>query len=284
MASGCASVAVGGDPIIEIEWIKRLPADGKAWFLRHGERLQEAVASAQEDATDQLVPIMLAEGSAVPALRAALGRATWRKFHHASEATNLLRALVWMRFQGEVTWSEIAALPPEHLRSCRNAFDWPTGRYAAHHAPAGQFHKFAMLYRDVVKLGVAPKAHWTPTRLRRERDRLFRKAKIAEANPELWASKTQYCVDGFTFTLLCSDRALVAEGISMRHCVASYIDAARADLSRVFVCTGPERATLRIDRDGGFELRGFANAEVSQPCARAAAHIRRLVFCEDVLG
>lgn len=278
MACVDAAGAAKGTHSGNIAWLNRLHGENREVFARHCEALRGAITQAQKDAVDQLIPIMLAEKTSIPALRVRLGRATWRQIHHATEATNLLRALVWLRFQGDVSWAEIVAIPPHHLRSCRNALDWPTGRFAAHHAPQGQFHKFAMLYRDVVKMGVRPRAHWTPARLRRERDKLFAEAKITEADATRWASALEHQIGAFHFVRLCSDRDLVTEGVAMRHCVASYADAARAGQACVFRCTGPERATLSIGQDGTVELRGFANAKVSRACMGASAALAAEVF------
>ncbi len=284
MASDCADVAIGGDATIEIPWLDRLHGESRQAFVRHVSRLRKDIAQAQRDSVHQVIPIMLAEGKTVPELRAMLGRATWRKIHHDSESTNLLRALIRLRFEEQVSWAGLVEVPTHHLRSCRNAFDWSTAAFASQHAPAGHFHKFAMLYRDVVKMGVTPRPHWTPARLKRERDQLFSAAKIAEADPAPFAKTRQWTVGDYAFTQLCSDRALVTEGIAMRHCVASYTDAARADESRVFRCEGPERATLRFDRDGGFELRGYANADVSPACFEAAVLLHAQIFSPAAVG
>lgn len=257
-----------------LAWIERLPEPIGVAFERGLADLSDSVKLAEQDGLNQLIPVMLAAAQPVPALRLSVGRTTWRQIHHATEAINLLRSLVWLRFDGVVTWQEIVAIPSHHLRSCRNAYDWPTGQFAAQHAPEGGFQKYAMLYRDVVKLGATPQPHWTPARFRREKDRLFSASRISDADPARWATPATFRYDGFTFTRLCSDRDLVTEGIAMRHCVASYAATARAGTTLVFRCEGRERATASLTPDLAIELRGFANADVSAACLAAARALR----------
>ncbi|MEL6640736.1 MAG: hypothetical protein AAFP98_05395 [Pseudomonadota bacterium] len=258
-------------------WLTRMHGGPREVFEKSFDVMAEAVAVARRDRLEQLIPIILAERKSVPELRKTLGKATWRRIHHADTGTNLLRALVWLRHQQEAIWSDIAMVPDHHLRSCRNVIDWETGQFAATHAPEGEFQKYAMLYRDVIKLGVRPRPQWSPARVRRERDRRFSQSKIKQASAVSWAPSFICQIGDFRFSRLCDDRALVTEGIAMRHCVASYRDDARTGSAVVMRCEGAERATLRFSSVESFELRGFANADVSESCV-AASLIARKVF------
>lgn len=237
--------------------------------------MQGAVTQLHADGLAQITPVLLVTGKTVSQLRAELGRSAWRRIHHDTEATNFLKCLIWMKYQEDATWGEISDLPRTHLRSCRNAIDWPTAQFAARLAAPGQFAQVAMLYRDTLKMGGSPKNSWSLPRLRREHDALAVALSIKRASPATWAVPFEYEFEGYIFRRLISDRDFVQEGKMQRHCVAAYIQEARAGLCVSMACTGRERATFRFGQDNDWELSGFANSAVSSGCVDAAQAARR---------
>ena len=186
-----------------------------------------------------------------------------------------MRALIWLRYEGDADWVQIVRLPDVHLRSCRNALDWPTARFAARMAEPGKFLQTAMLYRDTVKLGGCPDSKWSLHRLKREYDLLSVNAAIENASARPWATPFETSDGPYQFTRLISDRDLVREGKLQRHCIATYREAARDGACVVMKCTGAERATMRFSQGDVHEINGFGNGPVSAECSGAAMVVRR---------
>lgn len=262
-------------PAIVPDWFVPLHGHYRQFFMERLSAMQGAVAQLHADGLAQITPVLLVTGKTVAQLRAELGRAAWRRIHHDTEATNFLKCLIWLKYQGDASWADICALPRVHLRSCRNAIDWPTAKFAAHLATPGQFAQVAMLYRDTLKIGGDPKSSWNLPRLRREHDSLAAELSIKRASPAIWAEPFEYQTAGFLFRRLISDRDLVQEGKRQRHCLAAYIQDARAGQCVSMACTGRERATLRFGQKGDWELSSFANGPVSEDCAHAARSAQR---------
>lgn len=251
-------------------WFNSLHGDIRTFFETRLNRLRNEIDQLNEDNLAQLAPIVLVTGRSIVQLRKKWGRGVWRKVHHADETTNFLRALVWLRHREGAQWHEVIRLPAQHLRSVRNAANWNAARFAAHAAEAGRFSQTLMLYLDVVKMGGQPRRSWSVSRLKKEHVSRVTSAAIAEADPAPWAAPFMVQVDGFTFSRLISDRDFVAEGISQRHCVATFRDRARSGACIAFACEGRVRATLRFDAEGDWELTGRANVAVPSACLSAA--------------
>ncbi len=252
------------------EWFERLRGKDRDFFSQRFAKMANDVRDAHRDGLDQLVPIILVMQQNVTRLRAQLGRSAWRAIHHASEMTNFMRALLWMKHAGKVPWTQIVEIPEHHLRSCRNAIDWPTAYFAARHATPGQFAQLSMLYRDTLRMGATPNPAWSLKRLRREHDALALRAALEDVSATPWAAPFEFEQDGYLFKRLISDRDFTFEGKVQRHCVASYREDAKAGRCIVMRCSGAERATYRFGGEDGTELRGFANADVTQKCAEIA--------------
>jgi len=261
------------------DWLVPLRGEYRAFFTNRLVQMEQAVVQLHRDGLPQITPVVLATGKNVGTLRRELGRAVWRRIHHDTETSNFLKCLVWMKYKEDASWAEIDALPRTHLRSCRNAIDWPTAQFAARLAAPGRFAQVTMLYRDTIKMGGAPKPGWSLQRLRREHDRLAMGLAIKRASPVPWAAPFVAEQAGFVFTRLVSDRDFVTEGKLQRHCVAAYIAEARAGSCIAMACTGAERATLRFGKDD-WELSGFANSDVTPACADAA-RVAQALFCQN---
>lgn len=271
------------EKVEELAWFGRLHGDARDQFLFRARAMPETIREILDDRLQHLLPVILIEGDSIPALRRRIGRANWRKIHHASEHTNFLRSLIRLRFGCQAKWADIVALPEHHLRSCRNAVDWPTAQFAGRLAQPGQFLQTAMLYRDVVKMGGRPDQNWSYTRLKRAHGKLSVTAAIAAADPAIWCDPFTFDADGYSFVQLVSDRDFVTEGKSLRHCVATYRAQARDGSCVVMRCTGEERATLRFDRTGDLEVSGPANSTVSSRC-KAASEKARASYFQHVKG
>lgn len=259
-------------------WFRSLFGDPKDFFTHQLSTMPDVVKKAVADGNAHILPVVLACGLDVPTARQTLGRATWRKIHHANEHTNFMRSLVWLRFKSEANWHDIVDLKDCHLRSCRNAIDWPTARYAGNHAALGQFVQTAMMYCDVVKMGGQPDDAWSLAKLKRDYVKRKTSTSVAAANPEPWAVPFTFKSGGFKFERLNSDRDFILESNAMRHCVATYQEDARSEDVYFLRCTGLERATIRCDRAGTFEIRSFANGLVSKSCEAAAQVAVRQLF------
>lgn len=251
-------------------WFKSLHGDIRTFFETRLTKLHAEIDQLNKDNLAQLAPIVLVTGRSIVQLRKKWGRGIWRKVHHSDETTNFFRALVWLRHRKAADWNEIIRLPAQHLRSVRNASNWNAARFAAHSAETGRFSQTLMLYLDVVKMGGHPRRSWSVSRLKKEHVIRATSAAIAKADPAPWAPTFKVNIGGFMFSRLVSDRDFVAEGISQRHCVASFRDRARSGGCIAFACEGRARATLRFDAEGDWELTGLANAPVSAACQTAA--------------
>jgi hypothetical protein len=265
-----------------LPWFAALHGDSRQAFLKNLSRVRRDVVEALADGNAQVLPILICSGLGIKSFRAATCPSVWRKIHHATEQTNFLRALVWLRFHEHASWAEVVRLPEVHLRSCRNAIDWPTAKFAAHLAGPGTFSQIAMVYRDMIKMNIVPSAGWSVARLKREHAEASVGARIDAADPVVWGTPLTVLSDGFVFTRLISDRQIITEGSERRHCVGSYLKAAQMGECGVMACTGRERATLLSHANGDYELSGYANAPVSADCIRAAKKARQSLV--DILS
>lgn len=263
-------------------WLSGLHGAHRELFERRLGDMPETLVDADRDGLHHLLPVLLVTGQDVATMRRDVGRAVWRKIHHASEQTNFLRSLIWLRFEADACWGDIVNLKQAHLRSCRNAIDWQTAKLADRLAEPGRFLQVSMLYRDVVKMGGEQSKKWSLSRLKREHARLSTQCAIADADPQDWCPPFQTLQDGFTFARLTSERDFVIEGKTQRHCVGSMRDEAKKGRIVVMRCTGRERATLLIKSDKSLEVASSANGAVSDRCL-AAAKAASAVFLRQEL-
>lgn len=252
------------------EWLNLVYGAHRAFFDKRILDMSETLAAVLRNGHQHLLPVLIVTGQSVRTMRREVGKSVWRKIYHASEHTNFLRSLIWLRFRSEANWSEIVDLKEMHLRSCRNAIDWPTAIFADRLAEPGRFLQTSMLYHGVVKLGGEPVKQWSLRKLQKEHAKLSIRRAIADANPEDWCAPFETTQDGFDFTRLTSDRDFVSEGKTQRHCVASMLEEARTGSVVAMRCTGHERATLVIKSDQSIELAGMANTAVSERCMTAS--------------
>lgn len=254
-----------------LEKMKRGPV--KSVFANRLHYNARKVRQADADGIDQLVPIIIAAEAEPADLRRELGSGVWKKIHHATQATNGKRATIWLHFLGKKPWSEIVEIKPCHLGSVLNSIkrneQWTSVYYAGTRASSGRFHQTEMLYRDAARMGVQINPKWSLTRLRKEHDAASLKAALRKASSTPWAKPWSTSVDGFKFERLISDQDFAYEGLSQRHCVASYARTAKRGDLVVFRVTGADRATYAFSPQWS-ELKTFANGAPSKKLKNAA--------------
>jgi hypothetical protein len=135
---------------------------------------------------------------------------------------------------------------------------------------------------DTRRMGTEPNLAWSVKRLKREHDALALKAAMAQHSPEPWAAPFVFEHDGYRFERLVSDLEMAQEGLSQRHCVASYTRAAKQGDYIVLRITGKERATFGFGLNRCDELKGFANSEVTKDCRAAAKEAKRACIAQVV--
>ncbi|MEO0765177.1 MAG: PcfJ domain-containing protein [Pseudomonadota bacterium] len=261
-------------------WIDRLPRDARYVFQNRASMMPNAVDQMFDDNLDQLVPIVLCEGS-VPAARAAIGKSGWKAMHKSSLSTNVMRAR--LRLLHQMEWKDIVTIRPCHLRfvnrhvSIRGKQTWthrPAIRYAAQKAPSKDAAHILQLYSDAEVMGVAVNFKWSLTRLKKEHDLAALRLKLDKTDSIPFARPMLCHIDGLSFDRLISEQAVAAEGITQRHCVGSYAGQARRGTVYLFKVDGAERATLSIEIYKGHcalqQIYKMANRKV-RPQTRAAA-------------
>lgn len=267
------------------KWLQRMRGDEQYAMTSRFSLMTDAVSQAQNDSLKQLVPIITVSEKWPSALRKEMGKAVWKAYHHATEATNVKRARIWMYFNGAVSWEEIAQIKPVHLgcavMDMRRA-EWSIILYAGSKADRDQYSGIFMLWRDTVRMGLDPNPAWSVKRLKREHDALALEAAMRQHSGQIWAKPFVFEHKGYRFERLISDLDMAQEGLSQRHCVASYTgDAKRGDYV-VLRITGKERATFGFGRNYYDELKGFANSEVSKDCRAASIEAKKAYIAQVV--
>ena len=264
------------------DWIERRPnEERRSWAHLYSFAARKA-EQALAGGLDQLVPIIVVTGKDPQVLRKEMGNAVWRKIHRASTATNVKRATIW-RYTDALTFADIVAIRPMHLfrlakvRQWANDIELQAALYAGINAERSQFFHVRMLWIDTERMGGHPKPVWSVRRLGREHDRLARAAILTETDPTPFTEPQTLHAGDFRFTRLISAADLALEGHVMRHCIASYAEAARRDEIAVFRVEGADkRATFAFSMASAWrELKGFANASVSRDLQRAADDVRK---------
>lgn len=233
------------------------------------------IQQAESDGLPQLVPIIVAMSQRPKEIRKAVGKAVWKRMHHATVATNAKRARIWFRDRDKIDWPDLVQIQPCHLSRALNAIriagQADATIYAGIHAPQGAFPRIRMLWVDTQRMGGQPKECWSITRLQKEHDALAKEHAAANLDATPWAAPCVIEQDGYLFERLISDLDMAQEGLAQRHCIASYTSRARAHKVIAFRVTGAERATYAFAANTRWdELQCFANSNPSIACWRAA--------------
>ena len=97
------------------------------------------------------------------------------------------------------------------------------------------------------RAGVEVNHDWSYRRWSEEHDRLSWDVARKGYSETKFAEDCSFTQNGYTFTLLTSQADISAEGMQMRHCVASYALCASKGTYAVFKIDGKERATLGLN-------------------------------------
>jgi len=232
---------------------------------------------AELDGIERVAPILLAMGCSPREARQRVGKAVWKVAHHSDLHLNLARAeiMIW----ANIGLPDLIHFPRGALREAKSKMR-ATSREAV--IAAGriaktrtEFREAVMLAHDTKRMGGNIDLKWSLRRLREGHDRLAMEFARAKSDPTPWREPWACKVDGFKFTMLNSMADFSAEGLTQRHCVASYASEAKEGRYIIMRIDGKERATVRF---GGhpvrvLEVRGRYNADVSEACRRACAKV-----------
>jgi hypothetical protein len=112
------------------------------------------------------------------------------------------------------------------------------------------FEQTLDVVRDTIRMadraGVEVNYNWSYRRWNEEHDRLSWNMARKGYSEKKFAEHLSFTLQGYTFTLLTSQADIAAEGMQMRHCVASYAHTASIGNYAVFKIEGKERATLGL--------------------------------------
>lgn len=260
------------------DWVNKAPKGIRQIMASRFSHHRAKVALCEQDGIAQIAPIVASTEKTPEELRKELGKAVWKKIHHASPTTNARRAYLWMYGLGMTPLSEIVEYRPchlAHLLEVRKRFQRAEFAnctvYAAKFAPPRLFGEISNMYRDAERMGVTVNPAWSLNRLKREHDSAALRDAISKTSDKRWADPARYEVDDLLFIRLVSDRDLSVEGLMQRHCVASYSGSAKTGKLFVFSVSGDERATFAFWKNGEIcDLKGFANSGTSARMKRAA--------------
>ncbi|WP_226560779.1 PcfJ domain-containing protein [Salipiger thiooxidans] len=260
------------------DWVNKAPKGIRQIMASRFSHHRAKVTLCEQDGIAQIAPIVASTEKSPAELRKELGKAVWKKIHHASPTTNARRAYLWMYDLGMTPFSEIVEYRPCHLYhmvGLKTRFQtsplMDCHVYSAKFAPPRLFRGISDMYQDAERMGVTVNPAWSITRLKREHDAAALRDAISKTSDDRWAEPSRYEVDDLLFVRLVSDRDLSVEGLMQRHCVASYSGAAKTGKLFVFGVSGDERATFAFWESGDIcDLKGFANSAPSARMRRAS--------------
>jgi hypothetical protein len=223
------------------------------------------IDQAVKDKTINLIPLMLEFQEDPQQLRKRFGKGLWKQLAHTSKTRMKLLAPL-LRYSTELTSLRTGILP---LVSC-----YPTAIMdidscvltTAKVAPRiKDFEQTLGIVRDTMRMaeraGVEVNHNWSWRRWNEEHDRLSWDVARKGYSEKKFAEDCVFTQGGYTFTLLTSQADIAAEGMQMRHCVASYAHMASQGKYAVFKIDGKERATLgltinpKVDEDNPITTR-----------------------------
>lgn len=250
------------------------------------EATRPIVAEAISDGIGHVAPILAVYRDRPAAVRKRIGKAAWKRIHHSAERHNICRAVILLHTPLNMddvlriptgALSEALGMYQRHAQIFRLACGFATSRTTMREA--------IMLCADLRRMGGNINPAWSLNRLRREHDGAAKEwAHKKDAQDRIpWAEPWSIDLDGYTVTLLRSGADLRHEGRTMRHCVASYADRARAGYATIFRIDGAERATAEFSAGGMIQIQGRCNTGVRNATRGAAirawglycAHLRQ---------
>ncbi len=258
-------------------WIYKF-LDFRTWeYVQHHIPL---IRQAQRDGIENIAPILLALSCDPATAKKRVGRAVWRRVHHSTLHQNMERAELLLRTG--VPLADLVDLYGSALRDIRRAaanYPTPALHFAIRVATnRTQFYQAVRLATDALHMDVTLNPEWSLKRLRKEHDQKAIEIARRTTNGTAWAEPWTAEIHGFIFTLLRSDQDFADEGLKQRHCIASYLEAARQGKCVVMRIQGPERATVlfRAQSLRFSEVKARFNKDVSTRCYEACIKAGRL--------
>lgn len=261
--------------------------DGYQWralneaTVRAAIEVRDHIEQAERDGLLHLVPAIISFKDSPQGIKARIGRAAWKRIAANSKTRNHKIAQMAVRFSVPTADAWEAGLQMRsfglHRAGLHGERDNPEAFVHADRicprADVRQLDEIVHLVCDTRRMGEYNPA-WSLSRLHREHDGQAERIAAQDYPTRPFCAPQVVTVDGFTFTRLISQAEVAAEGITMRHCVASYAGSCQIREYAVFRVEGPERATLGVSLYGnqrGFDqLYGVCNARVSDVCRSAA--------------
>jgi hypothetical protein len=209
------------------------------------------VDQAVKDRTINLIPLMLEFQEDPQQLRKRFGKGLWKQLAHTSK-TRMKHLAPLLRYSTELTSMRSGILPlvsSYHMHT----MDIDKGLLtAAKIAPRiKDFESTLDVVRDTIRMaeraGIEVNHDWSYRRWNEEHDRLSWDVARKGYSETKFAEDCSFTQGGYTFTLLTSQADIAAEGMQMRHCVASYALCASKGTYAVFRIEGKERATLGLN-------------------------------------
>jgi hypothetical protein len=209
------------------------------------------IDQAVKDRTINLIPLMLEFGEDPQQLRKRFGKGLWKQLAHTSK-TRMKHLAPLLKYSTKLTSVRTGILP---LVSTYNMNTMNIDGYlltAARIAPRiKDFDQTLDIIRDTMymanRAGVEVNHDWSYRRWSEEHDRLSWDMARKGYSETKFAEHLSFTLQGYTFTLLTSQADIAAEGMQMRHCVASYAFCASKGTYAVFKIEGKERATLGLN-------------------------------------
>ena len=210
------------------------------------------IDQAVKDRTINLIPLMLEFQEDPQQLRKRFGKGLWKQLAHTSKTRMKLLAPL-LRYSTELTSVRTGILPMLSLYYLPySSHRGETPVIAAKVAPRIEdFEQTLGIVRDTMRMadraGIEVNRNWSWRRWNEEHDRLSWDVARKGYSEKKFAEDCSFTQNGYTFTLLTSQADISAEGMQMRHCVASYALCASKGTYAVFKIEGKERATLGLN-------------------------------------
>lgn len=208
------------------------------------------VDQAIKDRTINLIPLMLEFEEDPQQLRKRFGKGLWKQLAHTSKTRMKLLAPL-MRVTPEAISFRTGILPVISSYVITSGGMEDAMVASAKVAPRiKDFVQTLDTVRDTMRMaeraGVEVNLNWSYRRWNEEHDRLSWDVARKGYSEKKFAEHLSFTLQGYTFTLLTSQADISAEGMQMRHCVASYASMASLGTYAVFKIDGKERATLGL--------------------------------------
>lgn len=222
------------------------------------------------------VPLVVRLGMSPSEIRAAVGRAAWRKLANNSKTRNKLICDLIGQPNGDTLADLDRAIS---IRSTAMLAMWGDVQILQHAdriSPSlsrRDVVRTCQLIQDTQRMGDYNPS-WGYARLEREHEASARRIAAGEFSSKPFCKPESFTVGEYTFDRLCSQADVAAEGRAMHHCLSSYATSCQRGDYRAYKVTGPERATLgaTVGRQTVQfqQLYGVCNKHVSDDCRAAA--------------